>query len=70
MALYMPVTEPVQMSPYVEVQARAEAPRARLSYRCQGCGSELAFDALAALCRCSDECYAEASAPSPVARAR
>ena len=26
-------------------------------YRCQVCGDEVAFDSLAACCRCSDECY-------------
>jgi hypothetical protein len=28
-------------------------------YRCAGCGSEVAFDSLAAMCRCSEECYAD-----------
>jgi hypothetical protein len=26
-------------------------------YRCAGCGEELTFDALAASCRCTEECY-------------
>jgi hypothetical protein len=32
-------------------------PQSRI-YRCGACGEEITFDALAATCRCSEECYA------------
>jgi len=38
-----------------------EAPARAGVYRCRCCGEEIAFDSLAADCRCSDECYSESA---------
>ncbi len=42
------------------VRHGGQAPAKRTVYRCAGCGEEIAFDALAASCRCADECYGAA----------
>ncbi len=46
---------------FSNVSAIPASPTRRAAvYRCSGCGNEVAYDALAALCQCSDECYGDA----------
>jgi hypothetical protein len=40
--------------------------RPRNPWRCATCGDEIPYDALAALCRCSQECYPASSLARPV----
>ena len=59
MALLGPNAETAaSKTPFFDVERLcASTTNGASSYRCQGCGEEVAFDSLAASCRCIDECY-------------
>lgn len=70
MALCMPDSDTIASKTYLFDMDRASAATSVhvTAYRCRACGDEVAYDSLAACCRCSEECYADGS-PAPMLEA-